>query len=140
MESTEKDIQSKMLAAESKKSGGGGGKLKSSKPAWAMTEEKAQEKGSSDDDEFEDIDGLLDFAQNLDYEKYVNDVEVQSMMERLRRKIKELEKEVAQDDAREMDAEERAKKRHMLSMMVRLVNFGSSSLCALFNRLVSFSF
>ena len=113
IDSAAKEIQSKMAAAESKRAGGKG----KSRPAWAKAE--SADKAESDD-EFEDAEGLLEFAQGLDYDRYIDDIEVKSMMERLRRRIKDLEKEVAQDEAREMDAEVRSKKKQALALMVRI--------------------
>lgn len=69
------------------------------KPRWAMTEDKAQE-ADLDLEEFE-LDGLLDFAKNLDYDKYIDDMEVATMMETVKARIAELE--AAADDDEEFE-------------------------------------
>jgi hypothetical protein len=67
-------------------------KAASNRPAWALTEQAA-ESSSDSKAEQEELD-LLDFAKDLDFDKYMDDVEVQTTMERLRGRILELEKEV----------------------------------------------
>eukprot|EP00003_Mantamonas_plastica_P005073 TRINITY_DN14058_c0_g1_i1.p1 TRINITY_DN14058_c0_g1~~TRINITY_DN14058_c0_g1_i1.p1 ORF type:complete len:465 (+),score=133.55 TRINITY_DN14058_c0_g1_i1:62-1396(+) len=72
--------------SEANKSKGGKKKKKpQSKPAWAMTEDQIEEK------EEEEIEELLDFCESLDYEKYVNDLEIQMMMDAIQSKVLELE-------------------------------------------------
>lgn len=90
----------------------GSGKLMS-KPAWAMTKDVAE----NEDRDLDDAEGLLDFARDLDFDKYISDIEVKSMMDKLQKRIKELEKEIDSDDKRGMDAEIRAAKREMMMMM-----------------------
>ena len=76
------------------------------KPAWAFANEgdaaEAKEAKEMDDDE-----GLLDFAAGLDFEKYVDDMEVQTMLAAVAKRIRELEREVKDDDARALSAAER---------------------------------
>jgi hypothetical protein len=86
------------------------------KPAWALSEKAvddmtitAEEKGDEED--------LLNFAASLDFNKYIDDVEVKAVMDRLRKRITDLEKEVANDDMRDADAAERELKREMLKAM-----------------------
>jgi len=87
-------------------------KKKSNKPAWALTEEKAEV--VSEEKEFEDAEGLLDFAAGLNFDKYIDDLEVQTMMEKVKQRIMTLEREVIQDEKRLKEAEERAANRpHM---------------------------
>lgn len=81
-------------------------KAKIPKPAWALTEEVAE--SVQDDKEAEDEDDLISFAKNLDYDKYIDDLEVQTMMERVKARIAQLEHETALEDQREQEAEERA--------------------------------
>lgn len=88
---------------------------KSAKPAWAMTEVNADK--VSEDKELYDDENLIDFAKNLDYDKYIADSDVQIMMERLRKRIIELESDVNLDEKREHDAEERQTKREMMALM-----------------------
>jgi hypothetical protein len=82
-----------------------------------MTETTAEI--ASDAKQQREEDELLDFALSLNYDKYIVDMEVKVMMDRLRKRIEELEKEVVVDEQRENDAELRAAKREMLEMMVR---------------------
>jgi hypothetical protein len=81
-----------------------------------MTETTAEI--ASDAKQQREEDELLDFALSLNYDKYIVDMEVKVMMDRLRKRIEELEKEVVVDEQRENDAELRAAKREMLEMMV----------------------
>jgi hypothetical protein len=88
------------------------------KPAWAMTEKAAG-------DQFEELqlneeDALLDFAKGLDFDRYIGDVEVQAVMEKLRSRIADLEREVTMEDMRSADAETRAALRAKLEQMVSL--------------------
>ena len=43
------------------------------------------------------MDELLEFAKNLDYDKYMDDIEVQAMMEQVRTRILNLEQGVARE-------------------------------------------
>ena len=100
--------------APSKESGPGA--KQHARPAWAMTEKAA-------DDQYEDLrldeeNDLLDFAKGLDFEKFMGDVEVQTVMERLRKRIADLERDVAIEDLRDSDAETRAAMRAKLEKMV----------------------
>jgi len=88
-----------------------------SKPAWAMTEKAADNQKEEQLEQEEAL--LLDFAQSLDFDKYIGDIEVQTMMERLRKRIAELEKEVVQDEQRSADADSRAALKAKLELMVR---------------------
>lgn len=85
------------------------------KPAWAMTKEAADDVKTSK--EIEEEEDLINFAKSLDFDRYIDDIEVQTMVEKLRRRIVELEKEVVRDDQREADAEERKNRREMLELM-----------------------
>jgi hypothetical protein len=57
--------------------------------------------------EEQEMDDLLEFAKELDFEKYMGDMEVQAMMERVRKRIQELEDEVQQEEASMRRTEER---------------------------------
>lgn len=98
--------QSKSLASDKKQS---------QKPAWAMTEDTDEQRVRNLEQAEEDE--LLEFAEGLDYDKYIDDVEVQVMMEKLRKRIGDLEAEVKVEDQRESAAEERQAKREMLDLM-----------------------
>jgi len=54
------------------------------KPKWAYTEKQL------DDEEEQDVDDLLEFTNNLDYEKYIDDLEVKNMVTALKKRIDEL--------------------------------------------------
>jgi hypothetical protein len=93
---------------------------KLNKPAWAMTEDKAADEaegkeedvllGTGDDDE-----GLLDFANNLDFNAVIEDIEVKSLMKKLKEKINALEKDVKNEDDRELELELGAKEREIMN-------------------------
>ena len=71
-----------------------------SKPAWALTEEQKEQL------EDEEADDLMDFANNLDVDKYLDDLEVRAALESVRQRIQEIDNEDegdAQDD--NVDAE-----------------------------------
>ena len=89
---------------------------KPSRPVWALTEKDADI--AADRKEQQEEEELLKFAENLDFDKFVNEVELQSMMDRLRRRITELEKEVAVEEQKEADSEMRQAKKELLSLMV----------------------
>lgn len=56
---------------------------KAHKPAWAMTETAAE--NAIESREQEDEDDLLEFAKGLDFDRYLDDMEVSAMMERVKR-------------------------------------------------------
>jgi hypothetical protein len=89
---------------------------KQARPVWAMTEKDADL--AADQKEQAEEDELLKFAENLDFDKYVSEVEVRTMMDRLRKRIGELEKEVALEDQKEADLEMRQERRALLAMLV----------------------
>jgi hypothetical protein len=86
------------------------------RPVWAMTE-KAADMAADRKEQLEEEE-LLKFAENLDFDKFVSDVELEAMMDRLRRRIGELEKEVTAEDHKEADAEKWQAKKDLLSLMV----------------------
>ena len=58
-----------------------------SKPAWALTEEQKEQL------EDEEADDLMDFANNLDVDKYLDDLEVRAALESVRQRIQEIDNE-----------------------------------------------
>lgn len=58
------------------------------KPAWALTQEKYAE--AKEEKEEEEVDELLSFAENLDFEQYVADYEIRAALEKVRDRISEL--------------------------------------------------
>jgi len=71
----------------------------SAKPAWARTEE---ENGAAEEDEVED---LLEFAENLDIDKYMDDYEFNEALAAAKARITELDEELGEEGAME-DADE----------------------------------
>lgn len=66
---------------------------------WALTEAAAGEASAEAEDA--EMDELLDFARGLDFEKYMGDVEVQTMINQVKRRIEELEGMKDDDDFEE---------------------------------------
>ena len=62
-------------------------KKKSKKPAWAYT------KGAYEDKAEEEMDGLVDFATSLDFDKYIQDFEVKTMLQALEHRVKQINNE-----------------------------------------------
>lgn len=107
--------------AQAKSSGNGGGGnsnigSSSSRPAWALTETSAA--AASEEKLLGDEDELLSFAEGLDFDRYIGDMEVRTVMDRLRKRIVEMEREVSMEEKREGASEERAAKRDLLAQMV----------------------
>jgi len=61
------------------------------KPKWALTEKQVK------DEEEQDVDDLLEFTNNLDYDKYIDDLEVKHMITALKNRIDDL-KNKEEDD------------------------------------------
>ena len=72
--------------------------LAKQKPAWARTEE---EQGAAEDEEVED---LLEFAENLDIDKYMDDYEFNEALAAAKARITELDEELG-DEGAEAEAE-----------------------------------
>lgn len=68
------------------------------KPAWCQTEEanKSEELAANNNDE----QALLDFVQDLDFEQYTEDLELQTLMSQVKSRIKSLQKEKKKDETR----------------------------------------
>jgi len=66
-------------------------KQKQEKPKWAYTEKEVV------DEEDQDVDDLLEFTNNLDYDKYIDDIEVKHMITALKNRINDLNNK-AEDD------------------------------------------
>jgi len=117
MDSSSKGEADDDRAAQAKHTSSSNSQLhsKQSKPAWAMTEKAADNQKEELQEQEENL--LLDFAQSLDFDKYIGDIEVQTMMERLRKRITELEKEVVQEELRSADADSRAALKAKLELM-----------------------
>lgn len=88
---------SQVEAAKKKEKKSQGSKRPKQKPAWALTE-KEQE-----DVKEKEIDDLLEFAYELDYEKYMDDFEVRQALAIIKDRITEIKKD---DDWKEKMAKE----------------------------------
>ncbi|KAH9600732.1 hypothetical protein LSM04_003435 [Trypanosoma melophagium] len=62
-------------------------KKKKRKPKWALTEDEAL------DDDLADADDLLEFAKNLDYDKFIDDYEVAGALAIMRERVEEIARE-----------------------------------------------
>jgi hypothetical protein len=116
-------IQSKAcssVTAPSKGSNAMGSSSSGSKPAWALTETASI--AASDAEELDDENALLSFAEGLDFDREIDDMELQSVMGQLKSRISEMEKEVAMQDQREEAAEDRNEKKKLLAQMVREIS------------------
>ena len=103
-------IQSVSFSAQEKKSSEKKvKKISTNKPAWALTENVADV--VTEEKELQDEEGLLDFAAGLNFEKYIDDLEVQTMMEKVKARIMNLEREVVQEEQRQKESQERAANR-----------------------------
>lgn len=80
-------------------------RIKIPKPAWAMTEDIAKEVEVEKEDE--EVDDLIEFAKGLDFDKYIDDMEIHTMMERVKRRIQDLEREADQESKLLDDLEQR---------------------------------
>jgi hypothetical protein len=65
------------------------------KPKWAMSEKAAEESESKE------VDDLLDFAKNLDFEEFISDIEVKEAVNVIQSRVKELQSEVDKEDKEE---------------------------------------
>ena len=79
-------------------------------------------------------DELLDFAKSLtDVDKYLQDLEVKQMMERLRARIASLESEVSAEDQKEIEAEQRFNKKMMEALEDKMSSLNVSDVDKLVN-------
>lgn len=78
-------------------------KKNTNKPAWAYAKEE-EAVDMLENKELEDDEGLLDFANDLDFDKYMDDVEIKTMMDAVAKRIGELEVDVKNDDERVKEA------------------------------------
>ncbi|OQR99432.1 hypothetical protein ACHHYP_06165 [Achlya hypogyna] len=73
------------------------------RPAWALTKDKAECK--QDQQEEEDVDQLLDFANNLDIDNFMDDVELKAQVAQVDEQMAQLQKLVSQEEADEKKGE-----------------------------------
>ena len=74
-------------APEAKKAKGATKKKLSQRPGWALTEDQYAEAKEAQEDE------LLDFVQGLDFEKYMEDMELRDAVEFVKKRVSEIEQE-----------------------------------------------
>lgn len=91
-------------------------------------EEKLEELQTNEEDE------LIEFAKSLDFDKYINDMEVQSMIEKLHSRVQQLEKEVAQEELKEKQEDEHSQEKALarIEMLKMMVSGFLPSVCVLF--------
>jgi hypothetical protein len=88
-----------------------------------LSEQQTTEKASAKDEDLDldaDERSLLAFAETLSFDKFIGDIEVKSIVDRLKKRVADLERDVEQEGQRAVDAEERAMKREMLAALVRV--------------------
>ena len=81
------------------------------RPAWAYAKQEDADEAAqlaAESKEDEELDDLLKFTEGLDFEKYMDDVEIKTMMEMVSRRIQELEKETKLGAQLESEAEMRS--------------------------------
>ena len=80
-----------------------------SRPAWSLTEDAAV--AELEEKEVDDEDALLSFAEDLDFDRCMGDMEVQDVMERLSLRISAMEREAELELQRHGELHRRAEKR-----------------------------
>ena len=80
-----------------------------SRPAWSLTEDAAV--AELEEKEVDDEEALLSFAEDLDFDRCMGDMEVQNVMERLSLRISAMEREAALEVQRDEELQTRAEKR-----------------------------
>ena len=75
------------------------------KPRWAMTKEAA--KKAKEREEEEEFEKLLDFANGLDFEQFMDDLEVRAALKVMKERVYDLvAKEIEEEEAREAEGAE----------------------------------
>jgi hypothetical protein len=88
----------------------------SSRPAWALSQDVAV--AVLEEKEVDDEEALLSFAEELDFERCMGDMEEEGVIERLSLRITAMEKEAALAEQREEEYQRRAEKKKELHYMV----------------------
>jgi len=81
LKKNEKEIERSENASRASK------RAEAPKPEWAKTEEIAKKEKE------EEIDDLIDFAYELDYEQYMEDLEVRQALELIKQRVSEMKKD-----------------------------------------------
>jgi len=87
---------------EKEKDTKGGKKSKKNKtkaPKWKFSKESAE--GVENEEREAEEEELLQFAENLNFDEYIHDIEVKTMIEAVQKRIQELEKSKEQDEHNE---------------------------------------
>lgn len=74
-------------------------KKKASKPKWAMTAEQ------NEDAELDEVDDLLNFTENLDFDQYIGDMEVKEALNFVKTRVENLQNGDARDPEEEEEYE-----------------------------------
>jgi hypothetical protein len=88
----------------------------SSRPAWALSQDVAV--AVLEEKEVDDEEALLSFAEDLDFDRCMVDMEEDGVIERLSLRITAMEKEAALEEQREEEYQRRAEKKKELHSMV----------------------
>lgn len=78
-------------------------KKKKSRPMWALTKASADEKLESMEDE--EADNLIDFANNLDIDQFMDDVEMKARMAQVEQQLAQMQSIVEYEEAEEKRSE-----------------------------------
>jgi hypothetical protein len=92
---------------------------KQSKPMWARTEEAAKE--VEDEEDEDEAEKLLNFAAGLDFDKYVDDLEVRAMMDQVKARVDELEVAIAEEDDNATRKEELAEAKEQRAELEKML-------------------
>lgn len=99
----------------------------SSRPAWALSQDVAV--ALLEEKEVDDEEALLSFAEDLDFDRCMGDMEEDGVIERLSLRITAMEKEAALEEQREEEYQRRAEKKKELHFMVLSCSLLSSLTC-----------
>jgi hypothetical protein len=88
----------------------------SSRPAWALSQDVAV--AVLEEKEVDDEEALLSFAEDLDFDRCMGDMEEDGVIERLSLRITAMEKEAALEEQREEEYQRRAEKKKDLHSTV----------------------
>ena len=89
------------------------------RPAWALTENVANRTGTQKDHKEEE--NLLAFVQDLDFEKYSEDLELKILMNQVKQRIQSLVKDTSHDQKRLQVVEEVSTKLDLFSVPMMLI-------------------
>uniref|UniRef100_A0A7S3Z1Y6 Uncharacterized protein n=1 Tax=Lotharella globosa TaxID=91324 RepID=A0A7S3Z1Y6_9EUKA len=73
------------------------------RPSWALTKEQNEARASAEEDE------LLDFAMSLDYQRFIDDLDIRDALEFVKKRVTELDGETAKIEEEEEKKEKEIK-------------------------------